>query len=385
MNQTSYITFSAPDMGVVTDEPATPPFRARWYTSDVDTPITDSIPPRHFRVFQRADEFNADVLQASHRLLGPDSSVVGSPETRSEKEASRIRKFFATADGLANLFQTRMDRALAAIYGLAILTGLSFILFSDLLRRKPIIFAFLLFLILTTLLARLVRNRHWHRKYLDYRVLAEGLRVQYFWAVAGVHTEGHTKFAYDHFLRQRDMELGWIRNVMRVAGTVIDARKISVTKAGVQFAIKHWIGDSDHPGQLEYYRRKAALKARMNRITDAVVIGGLWGGIVVGLFLAFLMAYVDQGTQDSLIVVMGILPLIAGIAETYTQRKADRELVKQYRFMEHVFENARHRLEQAKSDTERRDILQGLGDAALTEHAEWILIHRERQPQPAGI
>ena len=82
---------------------------------------------------------------------------------------------------------------------------------------------------------------------------------------------------------------------------------------------------------------------------------------------------------------MGVLPLVAGVAEAYTQRKANRELTKQYQFMAHVFANARRRLDEARDDAERREVLQGLGDAALSEHAEWILIHRERQPESAGL
>ena len=62
----------------------------------------------------------------------------------------------------------------------------------------------------------------WHRKYLDYRTLAEGLRVQFYWAAAGVTSGNVTKFAHDNFLQMQDTELGWIRNVMRVAGTECD-------------------------------------------------------------------------------------------------------------------------------------------------------------------
>lgn len=82
---------------------------------------------------------------------------------------------------------------------------------------------------------------------------------------------------------------------------------------------------------------------------------------------------------------MGVLPLIAGVAEAYAQRKADRELIKQYQFMRIVFANARARLDAATSDSEHREVLQGLGDAALSEHAEWILVHRERQPEPTAL
>ncbi len=76
--------------------------------------------------------------------------------------------------------------------------------------------------------------------------------------------------------------------------------------------------------------------------------------------------------------MMGVLPLIAGVREAYAHKKAERELVKQYRFMEKIFSNAKRHFYSALSDHEKRAILKVLGDAALDEHAEWILMHRER-------
>jgi hypothetical protein len=54
---------------------------------------------------------------------------------------------------------------------------------------------------------------------------------------------------------------------------------------------------------------------------------------------------------------MGALSLVAAVREAYAYRKADKELVKQYRFMHRIYRNAR---------------------AALEEHAEWALMHRDR-------
>jgi hypothetical protein len=75
---------------------------------------------------------------------------------------------------------------------------------------------------------------------------------------------------------------------------------------------------------------------------------------------------------------MGILPLIAATRDAYAHKKAEKELIKQYRFMHRVFRNAQQKLAIAETDAERREILLALGEAALDEHAEWILMHRER-------
>jgi hypothetical protein len=361
------------------------PLQAFWFTTDPDCPRSPDIPARYDRVFERADSYNRDIEHYIARHGPPAATEPRPPATRLRDAATRVLHFFDIADAVANGFQQRIERTFYSTYALAFLTGFAFILYSEVSSSDPLIFAFLGFLIAGIIIAGLARRREWHRKYLDYRVLAEGLRVQYYRAVAGVKDEGYTKFAYDNFLRQRDMELGWIRNVMRVAGAVSDIHPGSIDKDGLGFAICNWIGSQDRPGQLEYYQKKARERALMNRVISSITQWCLWGGIVVALILASPWKDMGQSAEDYLIVMMGMLPLIAGIAEVYTQRTADRELTKQYQFMAHVFANARRRLAEAANDEERSEVLQGLGDAALSEHAEWILVRRERQPEPGGI
>ena len=59
-------------------------------------------------------------------------------------------------------------------------------------------------------------------------------------------------------------------------------------------------------------------------------------------------------------------------------RKADKELIKQFRFMARLFGSCRERLDRVRDDAETRQLLHALGRACLEEHAEWILLHRER-------
>jgi uncharacterized membrane protein HdeD (DUF308 family) len=351
-----------------------------WFTADADNPRTPELPDRYELIFDRTNEFNRDIAnwQASGRSF--TDSIGDPPDTDSRHAAAVVAGLFKVADTLANRFQRQVSRSLGLIYVLAILTGLAFLVYSELDGFDSMIFVFLALLVTGIFVAAVAGKREWHRKYLEYRVLAEGLRVQYYWTVAGIHGDGHTKFAYDNFLRQRDMELGWIRNVMRVAGVPGDTRKDNIDVPGLAFAVEEWIGTPDGQGQLAYYRHKARHRHKANVLTQRLTLACLWSGIAAACVLAFLAGDSSEAVKDRLIILMGILPLIAGVAEAYTQRKANRELSKQYQFMERVFLNAHRRIAEARNDRERREVLLGLGEAALTEHAEWILTHREREP-----
>ena len=192
----------------VAHDAAVPPLQQRWYTTAPDVPASTDMPDRYINVFRRGDEYNGDI-----RRLLPDSAVsesaeMDAPDIPRRAAAERIRAAFEVADPLANHFQKRVTITLAGIYSLAIFAGLAFIMYSELTGFDLLIYPFLAFLLVNIALATVAKKREWHRKYLDYRVLAEGLRVQYYRAIASIIAEGHTKFAYDNFLRQRDMELG---------------------------------------------------------------------------------------------------------------------------------------------------------------------------------
>jgi hypothetical protein len=82
---------------------------------------------------------------------------------------------------------------------------------------------------------------------------------------------------------------------------------------------------------------------------------------------------------------MGTFPLIAGIRDAYSYKKAEKELIKQYRFMSGVLANARRLLDSSDNPNFRRRVLRALGTAALEEDAEWILMHRERPLEHSGF
>jgi len=351
-----------------------------WLTGDPEHPRADHMPERYTRIFAATGEFNRE---AARWHPGEDTTALppGCPPG-----IRHIARVFAAADVLANRYQRRLNFVLRATYLLAVFMGGVYVGYSTIPSQRALLYAFLALFATGLMLYEWSRRRAWHRRYLDHRVLAEGLRVQLYWALAGVTTDDG-RFALESFLQTQDPDLGWIRHVMRDvelhAGVVPDPGE-----NGLAFAARHWIGDTDDPharGQWHYYRRKAVQRHRLHRLTERLGAVCLWSGMAIAVFLAAAGTGLSHRTHTVLLLLLGLLPLIAAVRAAYSHKRADKELIKQYRFMERAFRNAQRRLAVTTGVQERRDVLRALGNAALDEHAEWILMHRERPPEQSRL
>jgi hypothetical protein len=156
--------------------------------------------------------------------------------------------------------------------------------------------------------------------------------------------------------------------------------------AWVDWVIEQWVGDeSGKTGQLSYYKRKEVEKAARFKLTTTLGRVTLWIGILIAIILAIAGSDMSDTQQKTLLILMGIFPLIAGIRDAYSYKKAEKELIKQYRFMSGVLANARRLLDSSDDPEFRRRVLRALGTAALEEDAEWILMHRERPLEHTGF
>ena len=104
----------------------------------------------------------------------------------------------------------------------------------------------------------------------------------------------------------------------------------------------------------------------------------LWLGIATAALLFAAGSVISEDQRNLLLVMMGVLPLVAGVWDAYSHKMAEKELIKQYGFMRRVFSKARNLLDSDDNPQFQRQVLRAVGQAALDEGAEWLLIHRER-------
>jgi hypothetical protein len=348
------------------------PGRAYWFTRDELRPRTLYLPDRYRMVFQRMAEFSADLKQpvdeAAFYPLLPEEDL-----EQCGQGARDIDHLYHRADALARRYQRYFLRVVWATSLLALTAGICFVAFADWPGIDSMLPPYILCVVVVLALAGLDRRFSWQRKYLDYRVLAEGLRVQFYWAVAGIAMENPSRFSHDSFLKRQDLELGWIRNVMRFAGFRSDSKDRTSSEAHVALCMTHWVQD-----QHGYYHRKAIERERRQRVTSVFNLICFVLLLAAALMLAFRGDVADTTLGDVLIALMGLLPFAIAARQNHAFRTAESELLAQFQHYVRIFQNAQSLMTRAPTLEMKKEILRAVGEAALEENGQWILRQRER-------
>ena len=328
------------------------------------------LPREYVDVFTRLSEFNED----SAELAQDELSTTLLPESFDVSRAGYIDALYRFADTLAQRFQKRVHLSLRVTYTCAALAGLSFIAYADLFDEPYMMYPYLGFVLLSLLMFITTARGGWHRRYLDYRALAEGLRVQFYACVARVPVDSPGRFGYDTFLASLDFELGWVRHALRGSGVGADAfDERLVDQQALDWTIDAWVDD-----QAKYFTRQAEFRRRRHRLTSRLG-AATWGLVVVAaVLLAFAQQPFGIDWTNVLIALMGAAPLIAALRQNYAHRTAERELVGQYARMAVVFTRAGSLLAEMHDPNAARQLLAELGQAALEEQSQWMARHRER-------
>ena len=105
------------------------------------------------------------------------------------------------------------------------------------------------------------------------------------------------------------------------------------------------------------------------------------------LLVTALLAWPITATQAKpwAVLMVFVAGLVAATREAFARKRGDRELYKQYRLMYQLFSDARHALSTESAPEAQQRIMRALGNAALLEHAEWLLLHRERPIEVSRI
>ncbi len=248
---------------------------------------------------------------------------------------------------------------------------------------------YLLLVVVNVVLHGRTEKQELQTKYQDYRALAEGLRVQIYWRLAGLRDD-----VSDHYLGKQRGELNWIRHAIKSCNVLADAQQKSAphTSAPLSLIVQSWAQD-----QRNYYVSKAHREhhelEKQEKLIGALVVASIALSVALGLLLTLpsllplpllepFKAMVEVPLTHALIMIcIVMLAVTAGLLHGYNALMARAEHSKRYGRMGTLFETACQELEAQLSvghSHKTSTLLHELGREALAENGDWVMLHRER-------
>lgn len=325
------------------------------------------------RIFGRIDRFNADVGRAGvlSRIAASAASLLPEVVDRPSNER-QIATTFAFADQLAVLYRRITQAVLRSVLGLAAALALTYEIYAEILPMRAVPIAYLV------IFASIVGVYFWHRRvdaqalYLDYRAVAEGLRVQFYWRVAGLRDD-----VCANYLRKQLDDLRWIREALRGANAMAPPEA-----PRFDLVVSSWIR-----GQSDFYRMRAARQAQRHHRIEASSAVFLAAGLIATTSLVVFWHPLEhiEKLHRWVVLVMGFAPIGAALWEAYGEKMGLRTQANQYARFATVFHRAEllaDRLEAAPrtpaSHLAEMDLIRELGRESLMENGDWVLLLRER-------
>jgi hypothetical protein len=232
-----------------------------------------------------------------------------------------------------------------------------------------------------------VRRQHQER-FLDYRALAEALRVATFWKLTGIHK------AADAYPVKMPRELAWVKTCLltRELHDAADNKGIpgSLNEMSYDWVRRIWIA-----GQAAYFkkRRPAHLEKAQWRESWAkriLVAAVVFAGLLLALALVIAGeegSWISRDTwpHSLFLFTIGAMPGVAAVLFGYSEKLAFNAQARQYDRMAELFTRALEILPPTLLQTNpdlARDALRELGTEAMRENAEWVSLYRQRPISP---
>jgi len=299
-------------------------------------------------------------------------------------EKPSLETFMRRTDDVANRLQKQTSRFQLALFVIAFLAAA-----IQIIGHIPAI-AKVVGLAAAFIAYWIARRHNYENRYQDYRAIAEGLRVQNAWQGAGLRH----RLVDKAYLRMQEGELQWIRMALRSFYVVCCE---GLEEHAARLSRSTWEGWIE--SQIKYYdkarRRERKLARSLSSISvSAIAVGvGCFIGAAIALGKSFpcalSLALCSQGVrrmpdfdlfQNLLTVPLAMAAILGAVFAHYSEKQNLIGNERRYDRMFYVFVRARSELaaiEKGEAGTTQA-VLYELGRAALIEHADWLIMRRDR-------
>ncbi len=270
----------------------------------------------------------------------------------------KIDELYGAADYLSLFYAKRHQRNLLLIAFLGTLLTFFFLLYDEA-ELYGLIIACGVVIICLFVTQRLSGKWESHNHYLEYRMLAESLRVQFYLGYGGI-----TKKVEDILPWSTKMTLPWITEVLKTVDSPEGRERKQLSEV--------WIRE-----QKTYHERALAKAEHKNAINNSVCRGTLV--VTVLLYFATLLfeLYISSGktiplnidtVRAVLKILMGTMSAVTLFMTSYYGKMALPSIIDDYRRMIALYDKAEKEIQE---HGESEELIMFLAREALNENSVW--------------
>ena len=385
---------------------------------DVQRISPTNLPDGSFdRICERIETFNRDAHHVGRALaagtaasaaglLNMDLASVAPTVSRLSSACRQIIDQYVAADALALQFRGRVLATWVRVYVGVAIAALLFNLHSSFFSvpSGPLspseAFGAMPWFFIGSLACSMVTATYfygraekgeYHTKYLDYRALAEALRIQFFWKVAGIDEP-----VVDWYLRKQRSDLEWIRSALRSCDVMTAAAEtrgetMALSPSERLTLVLNWVADQRGYYATKTRTEKAKLERERSLVARLLKVGGLLSLVLATILIVPTVAsgILSEGVarltptafqHGAWMVIIPMFAVSAGLLHGYGQQLARAEHARQFERMSELFYAAEKDLRKAAQEggENAAGMVRELGIEALDENGDWLILHRER-------
>lgn len=335
------------------------------------------------QTLDKIEEINTDSVKISPESQNlSQKRLTENPEVLREPEKS-ILNIYAILDLLSLHHHKQYNKTVVWLFVTGLFIVTSFGIYTNLwLNKITLIIAIGLILSAGIIYYYTTVTKH-HTKYIYNRTLAEALRIQFYWNLAGINNK-----VSDYILRIHRKEFIWIEHILSaVYGITYISRPI--TSTAINKLIANWV-----KSQADFF------ESSIKKMTQKMVIYHLISNISFIAAFALLLSifffekiYSINNRMGFLQVAIGTLLGIFALIRGYIQIKGYNQLLNQYELMNVLYQKAETKINQVISATPEseeqfaylKELFFIIGKESLIENGTWYLILKDKEPGIEGI
>jgi hypothetical protein len=328
---------------------------------------------------EKIEEINSDSFNIEQSEFEESQSYLFNTREKLSAPQKSILKWYSIMDLLSQQFRKRDILITICLFFLGLFLIFALEAYSNIIFERWILVIAMIILVSATLVYYYSRSTNNHKKYLYNRTLAEALRIQFYWNIAGIN-----KNVSDFILRIHRKEFTWVKHILS-AVYGISYNNGSISSETIKDLTENWV--KNQAGFFE-----SAIRNMTKQISFYHIISNMSfviAFLLLGSIVIFGEFYESNNYLNWLLVIIGILIGVFALIKAYIQMKGYEPLVNQYELMHVIYQRAESKINEVNDlpidVSEKQSYLKELFKEALIENGNWYLIFKEKEPEVEGI